>query len=85
MFSSMAFSKDLFKEKASLTLSIRDLFSSAKHAMESTTTTYTSDAEFRRSGRTYNLAFTYRFNQKKKRNGRDRGENGNGEDDMGFD
>jgi len=85
MFSSMAFSKDLFKEKASLTLSIRDLFSSAKHAMESTTHTYTSDAEFRRSGRTYNLAFTYRFNQKKKRNGRDRGENGNGEDDMGFD
>jgi len=85
MFSSMAFSKDLFKEKASLTLSIRDLFSSAKHAMESTTTTYTSDAEFRRSGRTYNLAFTYRFNQKKKRS-RGRGENGDsGGDEMGFD
>jgi len=85
IFSSMAFSKDLFKEKASLTLSIRDLFSSAKHAMESTTTTYTSDAEFRRSGRTYNLAFTYRFNQKKKRS-RGRGENGDsGGDEMGFD
>ena len=83
-FSSMAFSKDLFNEKASLTFNVRDLFNTARHAMESTTATYTSDAEFRRSGRTYNLAFTYRFNQKKKRNGRNRGENGGG-DEMDFD
>ncbi len=85
MFSSMAFSKDLFNDKASLTFNVRDLFNTAKHAMESTTPTYTSDAEFRRSGRTYNLAFTYRFNQKKKRTRGNRGDNGDNGDDMGFD
>ena len=85
LFTSMAFSKDLFNEKASLTFNVRDIFNTAKRQMESFTDTYYSDAEFQRRMRSFNLAFTYRFNQKKKRSRGNRGENGDGGDDMGFD
>ncbi len=83
LFTSMAFSKDLFKEKASLTLNVRDLFNTAKRTMESFTDSYYSDSEFQWRKRSVNLSFTYRFNQKKKRNGRNRGDNG-GDDEMEF-
>jgi len=74
MFStSMAFSKDIFKEKASLTFNISDLFNSRKRAMESFTPTFNSDSEFQWRQRSFNLAFTYRFNQKKKRQQREGG------------
>lgn len=64
----MAFSKDLFKEKASLSFNIRDVFNSriSKNHINSETFTSLQEIQFR-GGRTYNLAFTYRFNQKKKR------------------
>ncbi|MET2985413.1 TonB-dependent receptor domain-containing protein [Aureibaculum conchae] len=74
MFStSMAFSKDIFKEKASVTFNISDLFNTRKRAMESFTPTFRSDSEFQWRQRSFNLAFTYRFNQKKKRQQRERG------------
>ena len=85
MFSSMAFSKDLFDDKASLTLNVRDLFNTAKRQMETTTAIYYSEAEHQWRKRSVNLSFTYRFNQKKKRTRGERGENGDGGDDMGFD
>jgi hypothetical protein len=62
----MAFSKDLFNEKASLSFSINDLFNTERRNLESTTPTFYSDIYFRWSVRSYNLSFTYRFNQKKK-------------------
>jgi outer membrane receptor protein involved in Fe transport len=66
----MAFSKDLFNEKASLSLSINDLFNSQRRNLESTTPTFYSDSYYRWRVRSYTLSFTYRFNQKKKRSQR---------------
>ncbi|TNJ46536.1 TonB-dependent receptor [Tamlana fucoidanivorans] len=64
----MAFSKDLFKEKASLAFNVRDIFNSNISRNQISTATFTSLQEIQfRGGRTYNLSFTYRFNQQKKR------------------
>lgn len=63
-----AFSKDLFKERASLAFNIRDVFDSRKFQNHIVTDTFVTDQDIQfRGGRTYNLSFTYRFNQKKKR------------------
>ena len=65
---STAFSKDLFKEKASIAFNIRDVFNSRVYRNHITADTFTSDQEVQfRGGRTFTLSFTYRFNQKKKR------------------
>lgn len=65
--SSLAFSKDLFKEKASITFNVRDVFNSRKRQQTTTTPTFVGTSEFQWRERSFNLAFTYRFNQKKKR------------------
>ena len=65
--SNMAFSKDLFKEKASITFNINDLFNTQRRNLESTTPTFYSDGYYRWRVRSYSLSFTYRFNQAKKR------------------
>jgi hypothetical protein len=79
-FSSMAFSKDLFKDKASLSFNVTDLFNSMRSRSESITPISESYSEFQwRGGRSYNMSFTYRFNQKKKR---ERGERPGGGDDF---
>ena len=76
----LAFSKDLFNEKASLAFSVNDLLDSRRFKGEIDTPTFFSkrDIQFR-GGRTINLSFTYRFNQKKKP---ERQNNGGGQ---GFD
>ncbi|MFI1743875.1 outer membrane beta-barrel protein [Thalassobellus sediminis] len=68
MFSTnVAFSKDLFKEKASIAFNVNDLFNSRIMKGTVETETFITDREVRfRGGRTYNLSMTYRFNQKKK-------------------
>lgn len=74
----VAFSKDLFKEKASLAFNIRDVFNSILFENQIITDTFTTNQKVQfRGGRTYNLSFTYRFNQKKKR---ERGSFGGGGD-----
>ncbi|MDO5980411.1 TonB-dependent receptor domain-containing protein [Flavivirga spongiicola] len=74
----LAFSKDLFKEKASVAFNIRDLFNSNIFKNHITAETFTADQEIQfRGGRTYNLSFTYRFNQQKKQE-RNGGFDGNG-------
>jgi outer membrane receptor protein involved in Fe transport len=79
---SLAFSKDLFKEKASLALNVSDVFNSRKRISETTTPFFQSDSEFQFRVRSYNLSFTYRFNQKKKRgDGRGREDEGGDEFD----
>lgn len=62
----LAFSKDLFKDKASLALNISDLFNSRKRTQTTTTPTFYSESEFQWRQRSFNLSFTYRFNQQKK-------------------
>ncbi|WP_055444666.1 outer membrane beta-barrel family protein [Lacinutrix himadriensis] len=73
----IAFSKDLFKDKASIAFNISDLFNSRKRTMETNTDTFFSTSEFQWRERSFNLSFTYRFNQKKK----ERGSRGSGGDE----
>ena len=65
----MAFSKDLFKDQASLTFTVNDLLNSRIRNTKTTTSNFIATREFQRRVRTVNLAFTYRFNQKKKKAG----------------
>ncbi|SEM14229.1 Outer membrane receptor proteins, mostly Fe transport [Aquimarina amphilecti] len=76
----LAFSKDLFKEKASLTFNVSDLFNSRKRQSVSTTETFITDSEFQWRERSFTLSFTYRFNQKKKRQRSRNNFNGGGEE-----
>ncbi|RNC90197.1 MAG: TonB-dependent receptor [Allomuricauda sp.] len=77
----LAFSKDLFKEKASLAFNISDVFNSRRRVSETITPFFVNDSEFQWRVRSYNLAFTYRFNQKKRRGGeRQRDFGGDGEE-----
>jgi len=65
--SNMAFSKDLFNEKASISLNINDLLNTQRRNLESTTPTFYSNGYYRWRVRSFSLSFTYRFNQPKKR------------------
>ncbi len=63
-----ALSKDLFKDKASIAFNVRDVLNSSIFKNSITTDTFTAQQETQfRGGRIYNVSFTYRFNQKKKR------------------
>ena len=63
----VAFSKDLLKEKASVAFNISDLLNSRSFNGTVDTPQFTTVRELRFRGvRSYNLSFTYRFNQKKK-------------------
>ncbi|TDP57944.1 outer membrane beta-barrel family protein [Flavobacterium dankookense] len=78
----LAFSKDVFKEKATISLNVSDLLNSRKRISE----TYLpgqvdSYGEFQWRERQITLSFTYRFNVKK--NEREKPRNGNGGDDGG--
>jgi len=79
----LAFSKDLFKDKASLAVNIRDVFNSRKRRSDNFTDSFNNYGEFQRRVRSFNLAFTYRFNQQKQRERNGRG-NGNGGEDFDF-
>ena len=60
-----AFSKDLFKEKGSLALNIRDIFNSRSRISE-VSFPFPGESEFQFRERSISLSFTYRFNQKKR-------------------
>ncbi len=77
---SLAFSKDLFKDKASLAVNINDVFNSSRRVSETRTPFFNTDSEFQRRVRSYNLSFTYRFNQKKKRTQGSDDDDGGGEE-----
>lgn len=76
----MALSKDIINDNATLALNVSDLFNTRKRSSFTSTPSFTSDSEFQWRGRTINLSFTYRFNQKKQRQ---RGQRGGGMDDEG--
>ncbi len=74
---SMALSKDLFKDKASIAINFRDILDSAIFRGDIETDTFFSTREIQyRGGRSFNVSFTYRFNQNKKR---ERSRNGGGD------
>ena len=76
----MALSKDLFKDKASLTFNVSDLFNTRIRRSISTTETFITNNEFQWRERNFSLSFTYRFNQKKKRQRSRDNFNGGGDD-----
>ena len=66
----LAFSKELFKDKATLTLNIRDLLDQRGWRNETFNENFYNNFEFRWSQRSATLNLTYRFNQKKNQNRR---------------
>lgn len=82
LFTNLAFSKDILNDKATLAFNVSDVFNSSKRQSLTTTGSFISDSEFQFRVRSFNLAFTYRFNQKKKRNGG--GNRGGGDGDTDF-
>jgi len=61
----LAFSKELLKDKGTLSLNVSDLFNTGKRMSETKTPNVFIDSEFQWRQRQINLTFTYRFNQKK--------------------
>ena len=61
-------SKDFLKGKATLTLTGRDIFNTRKRRFYTEEAGYTSDGFFQWRARQFLLTFSYRINQKKKRN-----------------
>ncbi len=69
----LAFSKDIVKDKATLSLNVSDLFNSRKRRTETITNTVATYSEFQWRERQITLSFLYRFNQpqnQRNRNGR---------------
>ncbi|MGJ8594047.1 MAG: TonB-dependent receptor domain-containing protein [Aquaticitalea sp.] len=79
----LAFSKDIFGDRGSLAFNVNDVFNSRKRIIESFTSTFDSYSEFQWRQRSFNLSFTYRFNQQKKQQ-RERGQNGEGNGEIEF-
>lgn len=67
----LAFSKELFNDKASLTFNIRDLLDQRGWDIETFNQTFYNNSAYRWSQRSFTLNFTYRFNQKKGQNNRE--------------
>lgn len=65
-------SKDLFNENATLSLNVRDVFNSRRMEYTSFGENFIVDSQHRWSQRTFNLTFTYRFNQSKRDQKRER-------------
>lgn len=84
MFSlNLAMSKDIFKDNATISLNVSDVFNSRKRMSFTETPTFTSDSEFQWRVRQVNLSFIYRFNQPKERNKREDRQGGEDEEGEG--
>ncbi|MCX2839790.1 TonB-dependent receptor [Salinimicrobium sp. MT39] len=84
----MALSKELFNEKASLTLNIQDLLNSRKRDAFTITERFERESEFQWRQRSITLSFTYRFNQQRRdqeRQNREAGDMNGGMGDEGGD
>ena len=78
----LAFSKELFKDNATLTLNIKDLLDQRGWRNETFNDNFYNDFEYRWSQRSATLNFTYRLNQNKNQNRRQM--RSGGFDDGGF-
>lgn len=61
----LAFSKDILKDKATLTLNVSDLLNTSKMIRQFNLENVNSYSEMQRRQRQINFSFTYRFNKKK--------------------
>tara|TARA_R110000851_G_scaffold79901_7_gene176094 strand:+ start:4567 stop:7077 length:2511 start_codon:yes stop_codon:yes gene_type:complete len=79
--SDLGLSKDILKDKGSLTLNVGDIFNSRKRITDTRTENVATYSEFQWRQRQITLSFQYRFNQPQNKNDRNRqGRNGGGED-----
>jgi outer membrane receptor protein involved in Fe transport len=78
----LSFSKDILKEKGTLSLNVSDLLNTRKRESTSYSETTISENEFQWRKRQVMLNFTYRFNQKKKNERPQKEDNGGGEQEM---
>ncbi len=85
LFTNTALSKDVFKEKGTLTFRVSDLFNSSRRKSSLITENTKNYSEFQWRQRTFSLNFTYRFNQKKEQRQRGQRGEGGGDGDFGFD
>ncbi len=83
-FVDLAISRDLLNKKATLTLSIRDLFNTRKWRYLTQGDNFYSEGDFQWRARQATLSLNYRINQDKPRHGRRPTEHGAGMDEMGF-
>lgn len=79
-FMDLGWSKDLLKNKATLTISVRDLANSRKRRSITILDDFYGESEFQWRSRIVQATFNYRINQKKKRGGGNRGGSGGGGD-----
>ena len=79
----LAFSKEIFKDKATLSLNVRDLLNSRKRNSFTTTAFFERDSESQWRQRQITLSLLLRFNQQKKQQ-RDRQNGENGGEDLDF-
>ncbi|QBA65501.1 TonB-dependent receptor domain-containing protein [Muriicola soli] len=63
----LAFSKDIMKDKGTISLNVRDLLNSRRRINSTETPFFSSESEFQWRERQINFSFVYRINQKKKR------------------
>jgi hypothetical protein len=75
----LAFSKDIIKDKATISLNVSDLFNSRKRISETRTENIFTYSEFQWRERQFTLSFLYRFNEQKNQRSRNR-RGGDGED-----
>ncbi|MDX1362966.1 MAG: TonB-dependent receptor [Arenibacter latericius] len=80
--SDLALSKDIFNDKASISLNVSDIFNTRKRKSETRTENVFTYSEFQWRERQISLSFQYRFNQPQSQKSRDRrpGTNGGGEE-----
>jgi len=74
----LAFSKDILKDNATISLNVRDLFNSRFRDQFTTGPNFTRESQFQWRERQITATFIYRFNQNKKRGG-ERNDDGDGE------
>ncbi len=76
----LAFSKEIFKDNATLSLNVRDLLNTRKRNSFTQTDSFTQESEFQWRQRQITLSLTYRFNQQKREQDRRNENNDNGDE-----
>lgn len=79
----LAFSKEVIKEKATLSLSVRDVLNTNRRRNITEGANFYRESDFQWRARQAVLTFSYRLNQDKKGNGGNKGKNGEGFDGGG--
>lgn len=80
----LAASRDILKEKGTITLSVRDLFNTRRYRFIAEGETFYTENDFQWRARQITLSLNYRLNQKKQRGGGRNGDYEGGGDEMGF-